>query len=202
MQSPIDLQEVADKIISLVATRPLEAPYLLRASATAERFQLEARPLQSVGPWLEGSLLPYVRKKPEAKSLDDQLYEHVKKLNNSVEEALLLGPEGELGEAATSNLIFAKEDVLIVPETNVLPGITLAKLLPSLADRFTIERREAQLTDLIDVTEILATGSGKEVVGFARIPEIGWRARSEHVLQTARELYAAIKNSHLASLDA
>ena len=90
---------------------------------------------------------------------------------------------------------------MVTPETKVLPGITLAKLLPRLAEQHTIERRPVYLTDLPDFTEIIATGSGKEVVAFVRIPEVGWRARSEHVLWKARETYAEIKRSHLASLD-
>ena len=202
MASPFDVELIGEKIISFATARPLAAPYLLRIAVLAERFQLEARSLPAIGPWIEGRLLPYVRKNPAAKSLDKLLYEQVAGLNLAMEEALLLAPDGGLGEGSTSNLIFAKDEILVVPETNVLPGITLAKLLPELIERHTIERRAVHLTDLPEFTEILATGSGKEVVAFARIPEVGWKARSEEVLWAARDTYAEIKRSHLGSFDA
>ncbi|MBL63276.1 MAG: hypothetical protein CMI30_07680 [Opitutae bacterium] len=202
MEPPSPLSAIRDKILSFRQETTLPSPQLLRVSVLGNLFQLEARPLPAIGSWVEGRLLPYVRPSPEAKSLDHKLYEHVLQLQRAGEEALLLSPEAELGEGATSNLIFVKDDVLVAPETKVLPGITLAKLLPELGERFTVERRPVSLTDLPEFTEILATGSGKEVVGVARIPEVGWRSRKETVLGTARETYQKIKQSHLASLDA
>jgi len=202
MASPFALDLIGEKILSFASVQALTAPYLLRIAVLAERFQLEARPLPPTGPWIEGRLLPYVRSKPEAKSLDKMLYDQVMQLNRATEEALLLAPDGGLGEGSTSNLIFAKGKVLVSPETNVLPGITLAKLLPKLTTRHKIERRAVHLTELPEFTEILATGSGKEIVGFARIPEIGWKARAEEVLWAARDAYAEVKRTHLASFDA
>ena len=200
--SPVGSEHIGEKILSVTETSSWESPYLLRVAILEESFQLEARTLPPMGPWMEGKLLPYVRQKPEAKSLDAELFEHVEKLSRGTEEALLLAPNGSLGEASTSNLIFAKEDCLVAPKTNVLPGITLAKLLPALSDRLTVERRVVHLTDLPKFTEILATGSGKEVVAFARIPEVGWRAKSDKILQIARKTYSDIKKFHLLSLDA
>ena len=200
--SPIDLRIVGEEIQSFATACAAESPCLLRVSVLEDRFQLEARPLPPMGAWMEGRLLPYVRNNPEAKSLDHQLFEEVGKLNRSSEEALLLAPDGELGEGATSNLIFVQGEILVAPESNVLPGITLAKLLPELAKQFTVDRRPVHLTDLPGFTEILATGSGKEVVGFARIAEVGWRARAETILDKARNLYGEIKNNYFASLDA
>ncbi len=202
MASPVDRDQIGERIHSFSADLPLAAPYLLRVSVLEEGFQAEARSLPTIGPWIEGRLLPYVRPTPEAKSLDKLLYDQVSRLNRATEEALLLAPDGGLGEGSTSNLIFARGEVLVIPETNVLPGITLAKLLPELSARHTIERRAVHLTDLPEFTEILATGSGKEVVAFARIPEVGWNARSEEILWTARDVYAEIKRTHLASSDA
>jgi len=202
MASPFEVELIGEKVLSFATARPLTAPYLLRIAVLAERFQLEARSLPAIGPWIEGRLLPYVRKSPEAKSLDKRLYEQVSGLNLAMEEALLLAPDGGLGEGSTSNLIFAQDKILVIPETNILPGITLAKLLPELTARHTIERRDVHLTDLPKFTEILATGSGKEVVAFARIPEVGWKARSEEILWTALDTYAEIKRSYLSSFDA
>ena len=199
---PFDLETIGEKIQAVAASRTEDNPSLLRVSVLEERFQLETRPLPFSGHWMEGRLLPYVRKNPEAKSLDNQLFDHVTQLNRGSEEALLLAPDGQLGEGSTSNLIFVRDEVLVSPETNVLPGITLAKLLPALAKQYTVERRPVHLTDLPECTEILATGSGKEVVGFARIAEVGWRASAETVLNLACKLYAEIKSQYLSSRDA
>lgn len=199
---PFKIDLIRDKIESIAALRTEDNPSLLRVSVLEDRLQLETRSLPFSGDWMEGRLLSYVRKNPEAKSLDNQLFDHVTQLNRASEEALLLAPDGQLGEGSTSNLIFAQGDVLVSPETNVLPGITLAKLLPALAEQYKVIRRPVHLKELTEFTEIIATGSGKEVVGFARIAEVGWRARDESVLTTAVKLYGEIKSQYLSSHDA
>ena len=68
--------------------------------------------------------------------------------------------DNDLRETATSNLIFAKGNELIIPEKWVLNGIVLQKLIPFLEERFSVTRAIPQDQDIASFDEIILCGTG------------------------------------------
>lgn len=87
------------------------------------------------------------------------------------DEALRLGPEGEVLECATSNIFAVLRGSVITPQLHgVLPGITRARVLEACA-RSGINAREARLTldELRAADELFVTSALRGVVAVTRL---------------------------------
>ena len=82
----------------------------------------------------------YRRPDPVIKSTKEkELYGTLSELEITKEDWVIIDPkENNIRETATSNLIFVKEEGLLIPDKWVLNGIVLQQLLPFLKDRFTL----------------------------------------------------------------
>ncbi len=79
---------------------------------------------------------------------------------------------GQVSEAAQSNLFIVKHDRLITTWDNVLWGVTQALVL-ELADKLGIiaEKRGISLQELLSADEVFVTGSSKRIVPVVRIDD-------------------------------
>lgn len=195
-------EQLREEITALAASAPLPAPFLLRACLFEGEHSLDCRPASPAQPALAGRILRHVRPIPEAKTTEDAApYAALAGMDLSKEDLLLVHPEtGRLLESATSNLIFATQDSLVIPEENVLPGLTLEAILANLArdSRFRIERNSPRLDELDAFHEILACGSGREVSAFGTIPELNWRRRATEAFEALSLSYGAYKKERHA----
>jgi branched-subunit amino acid aminotransferase/4-amino-4-deoxychorismate lyase len=131
---------------------------------------------------------------PEAKStFDKELYGRLGELDIGLEDFLIVHPtDDRVLESATSNLLFARDDHLVVPEEDMLPGIVLSKLLSNI-NVFEIDRRSPALDELVTFDEIILCGSGREIVSLATIPEVSWQRSSEKTFFKLRKTYETVK---------
>ena len=113
---------------------------LIRICLFEDLLGFSSRPAVSDGNPVEGWLLHYRRKDPIVKSTEDKdLYGSLGELEIEKEDWVIIDPkDNDLRETATSNLIFAKGNELIIPEKWVLNGIVLQKLIPFLEERFSV----------------------------------------------------------------
>ena len=95
---------------------------------------ISSRPAESDGNPVEGWLLHYRRPDPVIKSTKEkELYGTLSELEITKEDWVIIDPkENNIRETATSNLIFVKEEGLLIPDKWVLNGIVLQQLLPFL----------------------------------------------------------------------
>lgn len=87
------------------------------------------------------------------------------------DEAVRLGPEGEVLECATSNLFAVTRGMVITPElSGVLPGVTRRRVL-TLCASAALPAHEARLTvaELRDADEIFITSAIRGVVAVTRL---------------------------------
>jgi branched-subunit amino acid aminotransferase/4-amino-4-deoxychorismate lyase len=138
---------------------------LIRICLFEDLLGFSSRPALSDGNPVEGWLLYYRRKDPIIKSTEDKdLYGSLGELEIEKEDWVIIDPkDNDLRETATSNLIFAKGNELIIPEKWVLNGIVLQKLMPFLEKRFSVSRAIPQDQDITSFDEIILCGTGRGV---------------------------------------
>ena len=195
---PIATQEqIRERLAAFLSSPSLPAPFLLRICLFEDCLGLSPRPANAGDSSLTCKILRYLRPVPKAKSTaDKELYGRLSELDLSREDFLLVHPEDEVVlESATSNLIFAQDNRLVIPEKDILPGIVLSKLLYELTG-FTAEHASPRLAELPAFDEIILCGSGREIAAIAAIPEIGWQKRSEKAFLKLCETCAKLKAEH------
>ena len=121
------------------------------------------------------------------------MYGRLGELDLGLEDFLIVHPaDDRVLESATSNLIFARGDHLVIPEEDILSGIVLNELLASMSG-FEIDRRSPRLDELSAFDEIILCGSGREVASLAAVPEMGWTRSSDKTFLKLLEIYNKLK---------
>ena len=100
---------------------------LVRVCLFEELLGLSSRPAVSDGNPVEGWLLHHRRPDPVIKSTQDkELYGSLGELEIEREDWVIIDPkDNDIRETATSNLIFASGEKLVIPEKWVLNGLSL-----------------------------------------------------------------------------
>ena len=156
-----------------------------------------SRPAVSDGNPVEGWLLRHRRPDPVIKSTEDKdLYGSLGELEIEKEDWVIIAPkDNDLRETATSNLIFARGNELVIPDKWVLSGIILQKLLPFLEERFSVTRAIPKDQDLSSFDEIILTGTGRGVAPLTTLSELGWSSRGNEVFSEIRTHYEELLRS-------
>ena len=186
--------QIRERITTFLHSTQIPTPFLLRVCLLEDCLALYARPANPTGPELSAKILRHLRPVPEAKStFDKELYGRLGELDIGLEDFLIVHPtDDRVLESATSNLLFARDDHLVVPEEDMLPGIVLSQLLSNI-NVFEIDRSSPTLDELVTFDEIILCGSGREVASLATIPEIGWQRSSEKTFLKLRKTYETVK---------
>ena len=186
-----NLSERLDEFLLLEA---FPSDGLFRLCLFDDRLGISSRPALSDGNPVKGRLLEYRRPKPLVKSTGDaQLYGRLSELDMTCEDWIIIDPEKkDLRESATSNLIFARNKELLIPESAILPGIVLGKLLPYLESEYSVTRGSPQANELPEFDEIILCGTGRGIAPLEALPELGWTSRSNEVFQKARSQYVEL----------
>jgi branched-subunit amino acid aminotransferase/4-amino-4-deoxychorismate lyase len=112
------------------------------------------------------------------------------------EDWVIIDPkDNDLRETATSNLIFAKGNELIIPEKWVLNGIVLQKLMPFLEKRFSVSRAIPQDQDITSFDEIILCGTGRGVAPLTTLSELGWSSQGDEIFSEIRTHYEELLRS-------
>ena len=173
---------------------------LLRICLFENLIGMSSRPAESDGNPVEGWLLHYRRPNPVIKSTKEkELYGSLGELEITKEDWVIIDPkDNDIRETATSNLIFAKEEELLIPDKWVLKGIVLQQLLPFLRDRFTVTSGFPQDQDISSFDEILLCGTGRGVAPLTALSELGWSSQENEIFSTIRAHYEEIIESSYA----
>ena len=167
---------------------------LVRICLFEDLLGLSDRSAASDGQPVDGWLLHHRRPEPLAKSTADKdLYGALSELDVQKEDWVIIDPkDNDLRETATSNLIFASGQNLLIPEKFILQGVVLRQLLPLLQSEFSISRGSPKDSDLSDFSEILLCGSGRGVAPLCSLSELGWSTRGDTVFNQVRQIYDSL----------
>jgi branched-subunit amino acid aminotransferase/4-amino-4-deoxychorismate lyase len=164
---------------------------LIRICIFDESLAISDRPAKSNGTPVKGWLLEYRRPVPAAKSTEEKdLYGRLSELNVPNEDWIIVDPkDNDIRESATSNLIFAKGDSLVIPEKRILQGIVLQHILPRIQDDFEIMRATPLDQEISQFEEIILCGTGRGIAQLTDLPELGWSSKSDNAFSRIRKIY-------------
>ena len=183
-----NLSERLDEFLAIETCPP---DGLVRLCLFDDRLGISSRPALSDGNPVKGLLLEYRRPEPQVKSTGDaQLYGRLSELDITCEDWIIIDPEKkDIRESATCNLIFVRDKELLIPESAILPGIVLQKLLPYLESEFSVTRGSPQANEIPEFEEIILCGTGRGIAPLDALPELEWTSSNDQVFQKARSQY-------------
>jgi branched-chain amino acid aminotransferase len=111
---------------------------------------------------------------PDAKSTSYLNAVYALQLANKAEaiETLYVDRNQRVLEGTTSNFFFFKRDKLITAGDGILPGITRSVILELVKDRFEVEIRDIDRSELNEMSEAFITASNKEVVPVVQVDDL------------------------------
>lgn len=170
---------------------------LLRICLFENLIGFSSRPAVSDGNPVKGWLLKHRRENPLIKStIEKNLYGALGKLKVKEEDWIIVDPkDNDLRETATSNLIFARQKTLIIPDKYVLNGIVLQNLLPFLRNRYSVIHALPKDREISSFDEIILCGTGRGVAPLTSLTELGWSSGGNEIFSTIRNHYEEIIKS-------
>ena len=183
--------QLIDHLNEVLGLIPSEEDCLVRLCLFEDLLGIATRPAESDGNPVEGWLLAHRRPEPSIKSTADRkLYGSLDELDLKSEDWMIIDPKDhDLRETATSNLIFAEGNNLLIPDDRILKGIILQKLKPFLNREFSVQAGRPQDQDLSTFSEILLCGTGRGVAPLTALSELGWSSQSDETFTKIRALY-------------
>jgi branched-chain amino acid aminotransferase len=115
------------------------------------------------------------------------------------DNGIMLDPEGNVAELATSNVWFVKDGEIVTPAANgtFLAGLTRSRVLQLLRDAgHQVSERVVQLDEVMGADEVFSTGNAGKVQPITRVGERALQPGP--VYRAARELYWAFAHDRLA----
>jgi branched-chain amino acid aminotransferase len=111
---------------------------------------------------------------PGAKSTSYLSAVYALQLANKAEaiETLYIDRNHRVLEGTTSNFFFFKKDRLITAGNDILPGITRSVVLELVQERFDVEIRDIDRSELYEMSEAFITASNKEVVPVVQVNDL------------------------------
>ena len=170
---------------------------LLRICLFENLIGFSSRPAVSDGNPVEGWLLQHRRENPSIKSTAEKdLYGALSNLKIEKEDWIITDPkDNDIRETATSNLIFARQKNLIIPDKSILNGIVLQNLLPFLRNRYSVIHALPKDHEISSFDEIILCGTGRGVAPLTSLTELGWSSRGNEIFSTIRNHYEEIIKS-------
>lgn len=88
-------------------------------------------------------------------------------------ESIYVDRNNRLLEGTTTNFFCFKENKLITPKLDILPGITRSVLVDLVKGHFDLDVREIQKDELSSMEEVFISASNKEIVPIIQVDDIG-----------------------------
>lgn len=115
----------------------------------------------------------HVREFPEAKTINYSMgiwLQQKIKLSNAVD--VLYHNHGEISELPRSNFfLVTKDQTIITPHQNILPGITRKKIIELASKDFTVEERTVTLKEIYDAKEAFMTSTTRRILPIVQIDD-------------------------------
>jgi branched-chain amino acid aminotransferase len=96
--------------------------------------------------------------------------QHAKKLGAA--EAVYVDRNNRILEGTTTNFFCFKNNRLITPDRDILPGITRSVILELAKNFHEVEKRDIDRSELKDMEEVFITASNKEVVPVVQVNDL------------------------------
>lgn len=114
---------------------------------------------------------------PEAKSLDymNAVIASARAKTEDAIESLYIDRRNRILEGTTTNVFFFRGQKLITPGTDILAGITrevILRHIPAVRNKFQIEVRDVDQSELTTVDEMFITASNKEIVPIVKVDDL------------------------------
>ena len=87
-------------------------------------------------------------------------------------ESIYVDRHNCLLEGTTTNFFCFKEDKLVTPKLDILPGVTRSVLVDLVKEHFDLEIREIKKDELPSMEEVFISASNKEVVPIIRVDDV------------------------------
>lgn len=87
-------------------------------------------------------------------------------------ESIYVDRNDRLLEGTTTNFFCFKENKLITPKLNILPGITRSVLVKIVGGHFDLDIRDIHKNELLAMEEVFISASNKEIVPIVQIDDI------------------------------
>ncbi len=87
-------------------------------------------------------------------------------------ESIYVDRNNRLLEGTTTNFFCFKENKLVTPKLNILPGITRSVLVNLVKGHFDLDVREIQKDELSSMEEVFISASNKEIVPIIQVDDI------------------------------
>ena len=87
-------------------------------------------------------------------------------------ESIYVDRKDCLLEGTTTNFFCFKDNMLVTPKLNILPGITRSVLVDLVKGNFDLEIREIQKDELSSMEEVFISASNKEIVPIIQVDDI------------------------------
>lgn len=177
----IKREEIMDAVIELQRLNQFgDATFKLMLLAQGSEMEEQLKPLfYIIHSQLDVGAMPktgtlisyeYVREYPEIKSVNyftSNLLHQKKKASNAID--VLYHHRGVISETSRSNVFVVKNGRVLVPERNVLAGITRKHILEIAKADFQVETRDVRLDELMSADEVFISSTLKEVMPITAV---------------------------------
>ena len=190
-----NIKNIILNLIKKNVNRKISYNHLLRIALNKKIISVSIRERVIPKSKFSLKLVKYERVKPEYKNLKyKKILTHLSKIDNAKSDIALVNNKKIL-ETGTSNLLFIKNQRVLVPKKNYYEGNTY-KFFKSKIKR--IIKKDIFINELEKYDEIILIGSGKGVASVKTINKIGWKRKSLKKYRLFSKYYkAAIKQCNL-----
>lgn len=109
---------------------------------------------------------------PEAKALNYLIgYRSVKKAREENAHEAIYCNNGGVLEGTTSNIFALKDNIIVTPAQEVLPGITRNFVIKLARENYQVKKRELPLSALYGSDEVFLTSTHREILPVAQVDE-------------------------------
>ena len=132
----------------------------------------------------------YQRILPSFKNLQ---YKKIISLQNKInlkKEEIIFYNKNKILEGSTTNIICVKDNKLFIPRTSYYYGITLEYLIKKIP--FKVHKKDINVKNLDEFTELLLVGSGKGVVSISSIQKLNWYRSSMKIYNFLFKKYSKL----------
>ena len=164
--------------------------HLLRVAITKKILSLSLRKRIKEDKFFTAQIYRYQRVLPAFKNLQ---YKKIISLQNKInlkKEEIIFYNKNKILEGSTTNIICVKDNKLFITRTSYYYGITLEYLIKKLP--FKVHKKDINVKNLDEFTELLLVGSGKGVVSISSIQKLNWYRSSMKIYNFLFKKYSKL----------
>jgi len=164
--------------------------HLLRIAVTKKILSISLRKKNKEDRLFKAQIYKYQRVLPSFKNLQYKKILSLQKKINLKKEEIIFFNKNKILEGSTSNIICVTDNKILIPKNSYYYGVTLKYLIKKLP--FKVEKKDINVKNLDEFTELLLVGSGKGVVSISSIQKLNWYRSSMKVYNFLYKKYSKL----------